>query len=261
MFTKKKPIFLKEDSSAEQMLKRLKSEPATPEIEQKIKLIEMGILGEKQIRFELENSHMPMYVLHDLYLEHNGLTAQIDYMIVCPKNIYLVECKNLYGNIEIDEKGNFIRNLNYGKYFRKEGIYSPVTQNQRHLDLITAMRKDNANALIKHFISNACWKTVVVLANPKTVLNDKNAPKEIKDQVIRADQLIAYIKKCEAESREMSSSDKEMREIAETWISRSIPICKNCGVPMVKRIAKKGDNTGKELWGCPNFPKCRYKVF
>ena len=130
------PVFLKEDSEAEKQLAVLKSLPQTPEIEQEIKLVEAGIYGEKQIRFELENSHIPMYVIHDLFLEHNGLTAQIDYLIICHKCQYVIECKNLYGNIEIDSNGNFIRNFNYGKYYKKEGIYSPVTQNRRHLELI-----------------------------------------------------------------------------------------------------------------------------
>lgn len=278
--SKRGPVFLKDDSSAEHELEVLKSLTPTPEIEQQIKLVEMGIVGEKQIRFELENSHMPMYVLHDLFLEHNGLTAQIDYLIICPKLFYIVECKNLYGNIEIDDKGNFIRNLNFGKYYKKEGIYSPITQNQRHLDLMTAIRKDNVGAIMKRLIVTSGYKTVVVLANPKTVLNDKKAPKEIRNQVIRADQLVAYIKKCEAESKEPDLNDKKMREAAERWLARckenptdytakfaattsqpivqtDVPICQRCGVPMVKRIARRGDNAGQEFWGCPNYPKCR----
>lgn len=34
-------------------------------------------------------------------------------------------------------------------------------------------------------------------------------------------------------------------------------MCPRCGAPMIKRIAKKGKNIGKEFWGCSNFPKCR----
>ena len=35
------------------------------------------------------------------------------------------------------------------------------------------------------------------------------------------------------------------------------PLCPRCSEVMVKRIAKGGDNAGKEFWGCANFPKCR----
>lgn len=219
------PVFLKEDSEAEKQLAVLKSLPLTPEIEQEIKLVEAGIYGEKQIRFELENSHIPMYVIHDLFLEHNGLTAQIDYLIICHKCQYVIECKNLYGNIEIDSNGNFIRNFNYGKYYKKEGIYSPVTQNQRHLELIRQIVGDK-NWLKKLAVQvgfDSLWKSAVVLSNPKTVLNDKKAPKNIKNQVMRADQLIAFIKKCESESTGASSSESEMKSTAERWLADNKP--------------------------------------
>lgn len=33
--------------------------------------------------------------------------------------------------------------------------------------------------------------------------------------------------------------------------------CPKCGSYMRVRIAKKGQNIGKEFWGCSKFPKCR----
>lgn len=35
-------------------------------------------------------------------------------------------------------------------------------------------------------------------------------------------------------------------------------ICPVCGHKMVRRIARRGPNRGKEFWGCSNFPKCRH---
>ena len=37
----------------------------------------------------------------------------------------------------------------------------------------------------------------------------------------------------------------------------ALPDCPNCGAPMVKRIAKRGANTGGEFWGCTAYPACR----
>ena len=39
-----------------------------------------------------------------------------------------------------------------------------------------------------------------------------------------------------------------------------IPNCPKCRVPMVKRVASKGQTTGKAFFGCPNYPKCREVV-
>lgn len=38
------------------------------------------------------------------------------------------------------------------------------------------------------------------------------------------------------------------------------PICPKCGVPLVERVAKQGQNAGQSFFGCPNFPKCREMV-
>lgn len=35
------------------------------------------------------------------------------------------------------------------------------------------------------------------------------------------------------------------------------PICPKCGVPMVLRTAGKGEQAGRQFYGCPNYPKCR----
>lgn len=35
------------------------------------------------------------------------------------------------------------------------------------------------------------------------------------------------------------------------------PLCPKCGVPMVKRVAKQGENVGREFFGCPNYPSCK----
>ncbi len=35
-------------------------------------------------------------------------------------------------------------------------------------------------------------------------------------------------------------------------------ICPKCGSALVLRTAKKGENAGKQFYGCSSFPKCRY---
>jgi hypothetical protein len=38
------------------------------------------------------------------------------------------------------------------------------------------------------------------------------------------------------------------------------PICPKCGVPMVRRTAKRGEHRGQAFFGCPNYPRCRETV-
>lgn len=42
----------------------------------------------------------------------------------------------------------------------------------------------------------------------------------------------------------------------EQSIQSNAPKCPICGKPMIKRMAKKGINSGKEFWSCSNYPSC-----
>lgn len=226
----KGPVFLKETSDAGEQIIKLKellsvvSENEKKQLEQDIKLLNYGIVGENQVAFELKNSFMPMYILHDLYFEFEGLTAQIDYLIITKKLSIVIECKNLFGDIEINAAGDFIRTIDFGYGKKKEGIYSPITQNRRHLDLIKLMRgSDKGNIISKTLFENNfdnTYKSIVVLANPKTILNMKYAKKDIKNQLIRCDQLIENIKRLYNESKNELSSEKEMLQRAEYFLSK-----------------------------------------
>lgn len=226
-------VFLKDTSDASILIEKLQAltEKAKGEtkkqIETQIKLASYGEKGEDNVAFELKNSGMDMYVLRDIYLELGELSAQIDYIVITRKHIYVLECKNLIGNIEIDNGGNFIRTYElFGKRV-KEGIYSPITQNQRHLQLLKEIRKQSKGNFLtkmmfeKFFDEN--YKSLVVLANPKTYLNAKFAKKEIKEQVIRADQLINYIKNTEASSKEGNMSGEDMLELAQFYLEKNQP--------------------------------------
>jgi restriction system protein len=37
---------------------------------------------------------------------------------------------------------------------------------------------------------------------------------------------------------------------------RASPACPKCGGEMVRRLAKRGANAGREFWGCLRYPKC-----
>ena len=296
LFGNKAPIILKEGSDARVRLAALEALRGTlpplaeKQLEADIRAVKAGITGEERVLYELKNSHMEMYVLQDLFLEHNGLTAQIDFLVITPQRSFVLECKNLYGDITITDQGDFIRSFGGRK---REGIYSPITQNQRHLELIRDMRKANksiAMNLILNSDENDRFRSFVVLANPKTVLNAKNASPEIRKMIIRADQLIATIKAVNDEKgsgrdklarsamqgraewflsqhkenpvdyaaryREMQTQQTSPT-LSETPANNNAPVCPRCGSPMVLRTARRGANAGKQFYGCSAYPNCR----
>ena len=78
-------IFLKEDSNLEKQIKELEEiRPKlkyTNEIDKDILLLKKGLQGEKDIAFELKNSNLGMYVVHDVTIPFEDLKAQIDHHI------------------------------------------------------------------------------------------------------------------------------------------------------------------------------------
>ena len=222
------PVFLKESNNKMILDELVVLEPKLNAegkelIKKDIQAIKYGIEGEKQLRFELQNSHLPMFVLEDLHLEFEGTTAQIDFLIITSKVLIVVECKNLYGDIIVNNKGDFIRKIKYEKKIISEGIYSPITQNQRHVDLIKARLVSNQNNIIMSKIvennfSNWVYP-LVVLANPKTILNDRYAPREIKNKIIRSDQLVAKIREIHNQNNSHKFSAKKHREWADAYLN------------------------------------------
>lgn len=224
----KEPVFLRESNNAEMQLNALKL--LEPELNQEgrelltqdIKKLEYGIAGEKKIKYELRSSHMPIYILHDVYFCDGDLSAQIDFIVFTKKMSFLIECKNLYGNISIDNTGAFSRTIDYGTYSKTAGIYSPITQNQKHLELMKKITLERiSNPLVrkmsgKHF--EEYNRAVVVLANESTIINTRYAPKNIKEKVIRADALIEYIKRVYRESDIPEVSEKALLEKAQSYL-------------------------------------------
>lgn len=295
LFTKPEVVIIKESSDAKEYLKHLEElyrnekaeEDLKKKIEKEIRYVKAGIIGEDNILFELKNSGMNMYVLHDIYLECGDLSAQIDFYVITPKINFIIECKNLFGNIEINNKGDFIRTFEYGNKKYREGIYSPITQNERHLLVIKNKKMEDCGFLRQIAVDkmfNTYHKSLVVLANPKTVLNDRYAKKEIREKVIRADQLAAVMKRMCNESKEFPSSRSDMEEQASKMLGRNVEqrkdylkkykelldelqgrtektvpdnvkpnCCPRCGGELVKRKGRYG-----EFYGCSKFPQCRF---
>ena len=198
-----KPIFLKTDSSLTSDLERflVLRESAPFEIQElldkEITILKYGIQGEKNIAYELSQATYPMAILHDLYLVSGEQSAQIDYLVITRGCTFVIESKNLIGEITVDNKGEFSRKITVGKRYYKEGIYSPVTQNKRHLELLKEIIVNKqSNFLKKTLVSNAFYdyhKSLVVFADGKCTINDRYAPKEIKRQLIKADRLVSYM--------------------------------------------------------------------
>lgn len=70
---------------------------------------------------------------------------------------------------------------------------------------------------------NQSYYPLVVLANPKTIINLKQAPKDIRSKIIRADQLVQTIKTIHQNSSAPSLKNSEQYEWAENYLKADEP--------------------------------------
>ena len=103
----REPIVLKEGDSLKKQLEELEHLHGQAEgnlkekINKDIFAVKAGMAGEEQIMYELKNSHMPMYIIHDWTITHGDQKAQIDFLVVTRGKAFIIECKNLWGDISI----------------------------------------------------------------------------------------------------------------------------------------------------------------
>ncbi len=223
MYRFKNQVLYKEDTTTQKELDRMKEYLKThpnKDLENKVKLFEYGLAGEKQVLYELLHSGIGMYILHNVSFEYKGKSAQIDFVVITARCTYFIECKNFIGNITINSKGDFVRT--YMKNNRKvtEGTYNPITQSKRHLEIIKEENYDNANILYKMNFEktfDSFHDYIVVMANPKTIINDKYAPKNIKERLVKTDQIIECLKRLESK-RDPFRFEKDIKKVADVYI-------------------------------------------
>lgn len=229
-FRFKDTVFYKENSDLQSKydaLKKLNEEyPNNEELLSELFIVKKGLDGENEIAYQLKKAHIGMYVLRDIKVKHEDLTAQIDYVIITPVYTYYVECKNLVGNVTVNDKGDFIREFTINGKKIKKGMYSPLRQVEAQREVIRKIWESNCSAIKKFFASknfDYYRRILVVAANQDTILNTNRAPKEMKYKILRADALIRQIE-YDIDHRgndEYLESKKGMEEMAQSYVDLS----------------------------------------
>lgn len=232
----KDTIFYKENSDLQDRydaLNKLNSEyPNNEEIMSELYIIKKGLEGENEIAYQLKKSNIGMYVLRDVKVKYEDLTAQIDYVIITSAFIYYVECKNLVGNITVTEKGDFIREFTINGKKIKKGMYSPLRQVEAQREVIRKIWFSNRSFVDKLLAAknfDNYRRVLVVAANRDTILNTNRAPKDIKYKVLRSD---ALIRQMEYDIKHMNKRkdyfeskrrmEKRAKKILESCVKESI---------------------------------------
>jgi len=230
-FRFKETVFYKEDSDLKlkyDALYKLNNEyPNNEDLQSELYIVKKGLDGENEIAYQLKKSNIGMYVLRDVKVKYEDLTAQIDYVIITPVFTYYVECKNLVGNVTVTDKGDFIREFTINGKKIKKGMYSPLRQVEAQREVVRKIWESNSSTIKKLFASknfDYYRRVLVVTANQDTILNTNKAPKDMKYKVLRADSLVRQIEYdlSHRDNNDFVESKKGMEEIAQAYLYLSL---------------------------------------
>jgi len=219
-----------------------------------------GVMGEfiinvlAQWRLDKEQYHL----IKNVTLPTDNGTTQIDHIIVSLYGVFVVETKNMKGWIfGSPHQKMWTQQI----YKHKNKFQNPLHQNYKHTKTIEALLELEASQVhsVIVFIGDSTFKTSLpnnvtygmgyiryIKSKTDTVLSELEKNKII--EIIQDGRLKASFKT----DREHVGHVKEI--IAEKENKQR---CPKCGNEMVIRETKKGENKGKQFWGCSTFPKCR----
>ncbi|WP_038051233.1 nuclease-related domain-containing protein [Thioalkalivibrio sp. ALJ1] len=196
-------------------------------------------------------------VVHNVTLETDNGTTQIDHVLIWRFGIFVIETKNMRGWIFGGPRQAQWTQRIYRNSFR---FQNPLRQNYRHQQALAdalAVDPDTVHSVVV-FIGGSTFKT------------------PMPDNVVRGLGLLRYLRSYRTETL----SEKEVQALHETLeMCRLEPTrqthrahvqqlrerheappgqaCPKCGSAMVKRKARRGSNMGQEFWGCTQYPACR----
>jgi len=164
-------------------------------VERELKCLLSGNSGETNSAYYLDfkfSQSKNWVLIHDLRIEHRGLVAQIDHLLVNRfLEIHVLESKNYFYGIKITDDGEFL--AYNGKSY--QGIESPIEQNKRHIELLQKTIKDRKLVPTRLGISIPISFFNYVLVAPTARIDRPHKKSFDTSKVIKADAYASHIDK------------------------------------------------------------------
>ncbi|MCG9623012.1 NERD domain-containing protein [Vibrio diabolicus] len=218
-----------------------------------------GVFGEFLVNRLLSKLPESDYTLiKDVTLPTSDGTTQVDHIVVSKYGIFVVETKNMKGWIF----GSARQKQWTQKIYRHSSKFqNPLHQNYKHikaLETLLVCNEDHLHSVIV-FIGDSTFKTEM----PPNVTYARGSIRYIQqfNEVVFSDKDYARLTESINQiklKRGVITDLKHRKHVKEVVVSKaSSNQCPRCGSEMVLRETKRGENIGKQFWGCSTFPKCR----
>jgi hypothetical protein len=197
-------MIIKEAEDRHQQVELLQGLLAHPEadagtrkrIEREILNIKAGIRGEEEAAYEIKvrwGDSKNWMILHDLRIEHGGVVAQIDHLLINRlMEFWVCESKHFAEGIAINEHGEC--SAFWGN--RPYGVPSPIEQNNKHILILSRLLDSELIKLPTRlgFTIKPALKSLVLVSKGARISRPKKKIDGL-EAIIKNDQLFKTIEK------------------------------------------------------------------
>ena len=204
------------------------------------------------------------FLINDLiFRKKNGLTCQIDHIVVSQHGVFVIETKNIYGYIRGSEKSKLWRS--YWKDGRDLAFDNPIPQNASHIDALS--ERLGAGRQIPYYSIIAFTPTAEIQVNTNSVpvvywTQLRKVIQSYKEPVLSLEEAQSIYYEIVAlniidpnvrsKHGQQANARKENFE-QKTNIAIDGGKCPKCGGNLVLRNGQYG-----AFYGCGNYPNCKY---
>lgn len=218
-----------------------------------------GQFGEYATEFALTNDNIEGYskTLHNIYLNNNGKTTEIDVILIHVKGLFVFESKNYSGWIfgSLDQQKWTQCLYNKEKYH----FYNPINQNKTHCKALSEFIQVPFDSVTSYIIfSNRCeLKRVPDDTHICKIVRRVNLLKKLRKELEQRE--VIYTKEqvddiyVKLQSQTNVSDATKEKHIADIKERIEGTVCPFCGGELILRNGKYG-----KFYGCSNYPKCKY---
>lgn len=218
-----------------------------------------GYLGEKNVAAHLSYLPSEKYkIIHDILIESNNRTVQIDHLVLSIYGIFVIETKNYKGWITGSDDFEYWTKNMYGNKYK---FYNPVKQNNAHIVVLSR----RLGVPLNKFISIIAFSDEADLEIDTT--HNIVYISEINELIIRYSDMkfsemdiqklyekISSLNIVSSKARKQHVSEVQNIIINKQYLIQK-GICPKCGHNLVVRNGKYGD-----FYGCSHYPKCRFTI-
>lgn len=132
---------------------------------------ELGKLGEENVYKALNG--IDAKFLFNLYVPYNNSTSEIDLVVICPHNIYVIESKNYRGFIYGKEEDEYwVQKVGNRNKTNCNTFYNPIKQNDVHIKALEQfINEPMLNIVVFSNISKINIKSSSIVVQTRDIKN------------------------------------------------------------------------------------------